>query len=333
MTQLDHDLSFHTHNKSEGISLPTERNTKSVGIISTLQLDLFVPTMGSIQALSIVIKKASAQNFVGSAVLNLLQDQAKIMAGNYLVRSLLEKMIESANSDYLGILERLKQMHTGSECIAVEMVNAQFRETTVVEARDRPAAAVVAKMNQQNCLQITISRWVLSQGGRRSLTSLAQCMADNFYVGLCGTGGHKWKLKTFLRHQMKFLSRDLRGFSNVGLIYLSARRKNALSTKIKRIKDVVEKLRRYSLAPWLAKLPVKVGTGRLMVYCIHKILKIQNLKLKDMGVALLSEMNVSVADEDIEAIVDKASCYLAVRFPIEKAPTKRITEKRNCIHI
>ncbi|GJU70246.1 hypothetical protein Tco_1256505, partial [Tanacetum coccineum] len=87
------------------------------------------------------------------------------------------------------------------------------------------------------------------------------------------------------------------------------------------------------LAPWLAKLPVKAGTGRLMVYCIHKILKIQNLKLKEMGVALLSEMNVSVADEDIEAIVDKASCYLAVRFPIEKAPTKRITEKRNCIHI
>ncbi|GJU54211.1 hypothetical protein Tco_1227925 [Tanacetum coccineum] len=45
-----------------------------------------------------------------------------------------------------------------------------------------------------------------------------------------------------------------------------------------------------------------------------------------MGAALLSEMNVSVADEDIEAIVDKASCYLAVRFPIEKAPTKRITD-------
>ncbi|GJX90464.1 hypothetical protein Tco_0343790 [Tanacetum coccineum] len=31
-----------------------------------------------------------------------------------------------------------------------------------------------------------------------------------------------------------------RGFLNVGLIYLSARRKNALSTKIKRIKDVVK---------------------------------------------------------------------------------------------
>lgn len=88
--------------------------------------------MGSMQALSIVIKKASAQNFVGSAVLNLLQSQvnfstfsclsskspfmlfiyllkfkqAKVMAGNYSVRSLLEKMIESANSAYLGILER-----------------------------------------------------------------------------------------------------------------------------------------------------------------------------------------------------------------------------------
>lgn len=64
------------------------------------------PMMGSMQSLSIVIRKASASNFVGSAVLNLLQSQAKVMAGNYLVRSLLEKMIESANSAYLGILER-----------------------------------------------------------------------------------------------------------------------------------------------------------------------------------------------------------------------------------
>lgn len=64
------------------------------------------PMMGSMQALSIVIRKASSCNFVGSAVLNLLQNQAKVMAGNYLVRSLLEKMIESANSAYLGILER-----------------------------------------------------------------------------------------------------------------------------------------------------------------------------------------------------------------------------------
>ncbi|KAI3743015.1 hypothetical protein L1987_60716 [Smallanthus sonchifolius] len=64
------------------------------------------PMMGSMQALSIVIRKASAYNFVGSAVLNLLQSQAKVMAGNYLVRSLLEKMIDSANSAYLGILER-----------------------------------------------------------------------------------------------------------------------------------------------------------------------------------------------------------------------------------
>ncbi|KAJ0766577.1 putative gamma-tubulin complex component protein [Helianthus annuus] len=63
-----------------------------------------IPMMGSMQALSIVIKKASAYSFVGSAVLNLLQSQ--LMAGNYLVRSLLEKMIDSANSAYLGILER-----------------------------------------------------------------------------------------------------------------------------------------------------------------------------------------------------------------------------------
>ncbi|GFQ05739.1 protein tesmin/tso1-like cxc 3 [Phtheirospermum japonicum] len=61
--------------------------------------------MGSMKALSILIKKASAANFIGSTVLNLLQSQAKAMAGDHVVRSLLEKMSQSANQAYLGILE------------------------------------------------------------------------------------------------------------------------------------------------------------------------------------------------------------------------------------
>ncbi|KAL2539723.1 Gamma-tubulin complex component 2 [Abeliophyllum distichum] len=64
------------------------------------------PMMGSMQALSIVIKKASANNFTGSAVLNLLQSQAKAMAGDHVIRSLLEKMTQSTSTAYLGILER-----------------------------------------------------------------------------------------------------------------------------------------------------------------------------------------------------------------------------------
>ncbi|KAM5561960.1 hypothetical protein ABKV19_022508 [Rosa sericea] len=64
------------------------------------------PMMGSMQALSTVIQKASANNFVGSAVLNLVQSQAKAMAGDTAVRSLLEKMAECASNAYLGILER-----------------------------------------------------------------------------------------------------------------------------------------------------------------------------------------------------------------------------------
>ncbi|CAI9767433.1 unnamed protein product [Fraxinus pennsylvanica] len=64
------------------------------------------PMMGSMQALSIVIKKASANNFTGSAVLNLLHTQAKAMAGDHVVRSLLEKMTQCTSTAYLGILER-----------------------------------------------------------------------------------------------------------------------------------------------------------------------------------------------------------------------------------
>nr|GME21570.1 gamma-tubulin complex component 2 [Ipomoea batatas] len=64
------------------------------------------PMMGSMQALSIVVKKASGSDISGSAVINLLQSQAKAMSGDHVVRSLLEKMLQSANSAYLGILER-----------------------------------------------------------------------------------------------------------------------------------------------------------------------------------------------------------------------------------
>ncbi|XP_012834523.1 PREDICTED: gamma-tubulin complex component 2, partial [Erythranthe guttata] len=64
------------------------------------------PMIGSMQALSIVIRKASSNNFIGSAVLNLLQSQAKAMAGDHVVRSLLEKMSQCASQAYLGILER-----------------------------------------------------------------------------------------------------------------------------------------------------------------------------------------------------------------------------------
>ncbi|CAH9051446.1 unnamed protein product [Cuscuta europaea] len=64
------------------------------------------PMMGSMQALSIVVKKASCSNISGSAVINLLQSQAKAMSGDHVVRSLLEKMLQSASSAYLGILER-----------------------------------------------------------------------------------------------------------------------------------------------------------------------------------------------------------------------------------
>ncbi|KAF2286406.1 hypothetical protein GH714_016755 [Hevea brasiliensis] len=63
------------------------------------------PLMGSMQALSTVVKKASANNFTGSAVLNLLQSQAKAMAGDSAVRSLLENDTCASNA-YLGILER-----------------------------------------------------------------------------------------------------------------------------------------------------------------------------------------------------------------------------------
>ncbi|KAI4369623.1 hypothetical protein MLD38_018046 [Melastoma candidum] len=64
------------------------------------------PMMGPMLVLSTVTQKCSASSSMGSAVLNLLQSQVKVMAGDSAVRSLLEKMIQRANDAYLGILER-----------------------------------------------------------------------------------------------------------------------------------------------------------------------------------------------------------------------------------
>ncbi|KAG7555590.1 Gamma tubulin complex component C-terminal [Arabidopsis suecica] len=64
------------------------------------------PMMGSMRALAAVVQQASTKHFVGSGVLNLLQSQAKAMAGDNSVRSLLEKMTECASNAYLSILER-----------------------------------------------------------------------------------------------------------------------------------------------------------------------------------------------------------------------------------
>uniref|UniRef100_A0A9I9D762 Gamma-tubulin complex component n=1 Tax=Cucumis melo TaxID=3656 RepID=A0A9I9D762_CUCME len=64
------------------------------------------PMMGSMQALFAVTRQVSANDIAGSAVLNLLQSQAKAMAGDNAVRSLLEKMTQCASNAYLGILER-----------------------------------------------------------------------------------------------------------------------------------------------------------------------------------------------------------------------------------
>ncbi|XP_074292380.1 gamma-tubulin complex component 2 [Silene latifolia] len=62
--------------------------------------------MGPMKAMSSVIQIASTDDCVGVAVLNLLQSQAKAMAGDHVVRSLLEKMTHCASSAYLEILER-----------------------------------------------------------------------------------------------------------------------------------------------------------------------------------------------------------------------------------
>ncbi|CAA6668506.1 unnamed protein product [Spirodela intermedia] len=64
------------------------------------------PMVGSMHALSIVIEKISCSNLSGSATLNLLQNQAKAMAGDGAVRTLLEKMTQCASIPYLRILER-----------------------------------------------------------------------------------------------------------------------------------------------------------------------------------------------------------------------------------
>ncbi|RCV34392.1 hypothetical protein SEVIR_7G165100v4 [Setaria viridis] len=62
--------------------------------------------MSSLNALAVLVEKATSNNTSGSATLNLLQSQAKAMGGDSAVRSLLEKMTEYTSAAYLRMLER-----------------------------------------------------------------------------------------------------------------------------------------------------------------------------------------------------------------------------------
>ncbi|CAM6105487.1 unnamed protein product [Calypogeia fissa] len=64
------------------------------------------PMMGLMQALASVVQKAAAKNLTGAAILNLLQSQAKAMAGDSSGRALLQKLTQAASVPYFGILEK-----------------------------------------------------------------------------------------------------------------------------------------------------------------------------------------------------------------------------------
>jgi gamma-tubulin complex component 2 len=64
------------------------------------------PMIGVMQALSSVVQKATARDLIGAAILNLLQSQAKAMAGDSSARTLLQKLTQAASVPYFGILEK-----------------------------------------------------------------------------------------------------------------------------------------------------------------------------------------------------------------------------------
>lgn len=64
------------------------------------------PMLGVMQALASVVQKAAARNLTGAAILNLLQSQAKSMAGDSSGRALLQKLTQAASVPYFGILEK-----------------------------------------------------------------------------------------------------------------------------------------------------------------------------------------------------------------------------------
>ncbi|CAN6195447.1 unnamed protein product [Urochloa humidicola] len=78
-----------------------------LGRLSVQGLWFFCQRMASsLIALAVLVEKATSNNTSGSATLNLLQSQAKVMGGDSAVRSLLEKMTEYSSAAYLRMLER-----------------------------------------------------------------------------------------------------------------------------------------------------------------------------------------------------------------------------------
>ncbi|CAN6173861.1 unnamed protein product [Urochloa humidicola] len=78
-----------------------------LGRLSVQGLWFFCQRMtSSLNALAVLVEKATSNDTSGSATLNLLQSQAKAMGGDSAVRSLLEKMTEYSSAAYLRMLER-----------------------------------------------------------------------------------------------------------------------------------------------------------------------------------------------------------------------------------
>ncbi|KFK24212.1 hypothetical protein AALP_AAs46848U000100, partial [Arabis alpina] len=79
------------------------------------------------------------KHFVGSGVLNLLQSQAKAMASDNSVRSLLEKMTECASNAYLSILERMNLNALGlkSKNRTRRMLDAMKRMLAVMQSIEK----------------------------------------------------------------------------------------------------------------------------------------------------------------------------------------------------
>nr|GEX86053.1 hypothetical protein [Tanacetum cinerariifolium] len=94
---------------------------------------------------------------------------------------------------------RIQEKYKVAAALLAEMEERSVMAKTMLQETLQYSLTKLSKAFSKNLIEFNAFITVLSHGGRRSLTSLAQCMTTIFFVGLYATDGHECELKMFLR--------------------------------------------------------------------------------------------------------------------------------------
>ncbi|GKA40704.1 ribonuclease H-like domain-containing protein [Tanacetum coccineum] len=178
MTPQSTGLSFHTHNRVMGSSLPSDRNTKSVGIISTLQLDLFVVHQVHTLRLSNGLEIIEARIVDHEKDEAVYEENIQILKYDVQVKDIsikdLKNQLEEALKEKDDLKLKLEKFEESSKNLA-KLINSQ------ISAKDKTSLGYDGQMNESelnnihmNESKVVHNEYVFKSAVRKTTTSVPE---------------------------------------------------------------------------------------------------------------------------------------------------------------